>query len=271
VSLVVSKMLSVIAITTLAAFAGHAQALSDCVPRGSNYTNSASSLTLLYQNNLNLTDDVNHIGAILLDPMPASKAAAGCSVVSESLLTQAAIEAHTSDFYYTLSYLSFSKRAPANGQYLIANGTTVSQSSIQGQVTFQSASTASDAQFPVLCTQSDKVNTPDTTVTATNQIRVGAAGNTYIGLRNQKSFRFNGIRFAPQPNRWEYSVPYAAKGQVLNATQYGPQCVQVGSGGSEDCLFLNIQTPYLPKAGSVQGLRPVLFWIHGGVCFSRGS
>jgi carboxylesterase type B len=27
---------------------------------------------------------------------------------------------------------------------------------------------------------------------------------------------------------------------------------------------LNIQTPYIPKAGSNKDLRPVLFWIHGG-------
>jgi hypothetical protein len=259
------KMLVVAAAVALTAFAGQSLALSDCVPKGKNYTNSASSLTLLYQNNLNLTDDANHIGAILLDPMPAASAALSCSAVHESLLTEAAIQAHANDFYYTLSYLAFKGRAPANGQYLIANGMTVSQSSVQGQVMFQSANTASNAMLPVLCTQSDTSNTSDNAkATATNQIMVGAAGNTYVGFRNQKSFRFQGIRFAPQPSRWEYSTPYAATGLTLNATQYGPQCIQIYSGGSEDCLFLNIQTPYIPKAGSVKDLRPVYFWIHGG-------
>lgn len=31
------------------------------------FSNSATSLTFLYQNNLNASDDINHVGAILLD------------------------------------------------------------------------------------------------------------------------------------------------------------------------------------------------------------
>ena len=34
--------------------------------------------------------------------------------------------------------------------------------------------------------------------------------------------------------------------------------------GSEDCLFLNIFTPYLPESDSSSELKPVLFYIHGG-------
>jgi carboxylesterase type B len=63
--------------------------------------------------------------------------------------------------------------------------------------------------------------------------------------------------------RFTYPSLYSKKGQTLQATAYGPQCAQGGS-GSEDCLFLNIQTPYVPKQGSSAHLRPVMFWIHGG-------
>jgi carboxylesterase type B len=62
---------------------------------------------------------------------------------------------------------------------------------------------------------------------------------------------------------------YSGSGEVVPALKYGPQCIQV-SGGSEDCLFLNIWTPSLPTPctntliSRCQKLRPVLFWIFGG-------
>ena len=62
---------------------------------------------------------------------------------------------------------------------------------------------------------------------------------------------------------------YSPTGQTINATEYGPECPQNGA-GAEFCLYLNIQTPYLPKQGSTADLRPVFFWIHGGG-FTSGS
>jgi carboxylesterase type B len=87
------------------------------------------------------------------------------------------------------------------------------------------------------------------------------------------SFRFLGIRYAPQPKRFTYSVPYVGSGMAMSALQYGSQCVQGSSSGSEDCLFLNIWTSYLPKAGCTakkSKLKPVVFWIHGGA-FTGGT
>ncbi|KAB5582799.1 Alpha/Beta hydrolase protein [Coniochaeta sp. 2T2.1] len=249
-------------LTALLALGG--QATAACTPRNKNYSNSNSSLTLLYQNNLNLTDDANHISAILLDSTPLSAAQSACAALGEALLPRAAVEAHASDVYWSLSYVAFKGRAQSN-QWLIANGTTVTLGSTQGQLTFLSTGTNTDTKLPVLCTQSDTSNTfNNAKATATNQIKVPAGGNNYVGYRNQKSFRFQGIRFAPQPKRFEYSVPYAPKGLTIDATKNGPQCMQPYSGGSEDCLFLNIQTPYIPRAGRAEDLRPVHFWIHGG-------
>lgn len=44
------------------------------------------------------------------------------------------------------------------------------------------------------------------------------------------------------------------------------------SGGSEDCLFLNIYTPFIPAHGgaSTKDLKPVMFYMHGGA-LSGGS
>lgn len=92
--------------------------------------------------------------------------------------------------------------------------------------------------------------------------------------RDQLSFRFLGIPYANPPARWEYSTLYDKPHVTLNATDYGPQCWQTGTTpGSEDCLFLNVFTPYLPKGDSSaknQKLKPVMFWIHGGA-FTSGT
>ncbi|KAK2710181.1 hypothetical protein QYM36_013750, partial [Artemia franciscana] len=54
---------------------------------------------------------------------------------------------------------------------------------------------------------------------------------------------------------------------VINATFYGPRCLQ-GSDGKEDCLLLNVFTPELPN-GTDPNI-PVMFWIHGG-SFTSGE
>jgi carboxylesterase type B len=85
------------------------------------------------------------------------------------------------------------------------------------------------------------------------------------------SFRFSGVRYAPQPKRFTYSTAYKGSGKTVSATTQGSQCIQNWSGGTEDCLFLNIWTPYLPApATSSPALKPVLFWIHGGA-FTGGT
>ncbi|EHK96158.1 putative Bile salt-activated lipase [Glarea lozoyensis 74030] len=98
------------------------------------------------------------------------------------------------------------------------------------------------------------------------QIQVESNNETVTGFRDRLTFRFRGIRFAPQPKRFTYPTLYSGSGEVVPALKYGPQCIQV-SGGSEDCLFLNIWTPSLPSPSNTyksKKLKPVLFWIYGG-------
>ena len=87
-------------------------------------------------------------------------------------------------------------------------------------------------------------------------------------FRDQVSFRFEGIPYANPPARFTYPTPYAGN-KTLNATAYGPICVQAGTPppySSEDCLFLNVWTPYIPSnpSESPERLKPVFFYIHGG-------
>lgn len=78
-------------------------------------------------------------------------------------------------------------------------------------------------------------------------------------FRDRYSFRFLGVRYAPQPVRFTYSAPYSGNGSQVSALEYGSQCVQGGNVGSEDCLFLNIWTNLLPGSKSSRNpLKPVM-------------
>lgn len=220
--------------------------------------NSKSSLTFIYQNNLNVSDDKHHIGALLLDSQAQDTAAAACAALNEKLLTKAAIQAHQDDFNDALSYQDYAKYSDAGKGYYIDGGVV----SVSNKIAFSSVSDKSK-KLPVLCTQSATNGSANATPVNGTTLSVATKDNTFVGYRNQKSFRFLGIPYADTPQRFKYSSLYSKKGQTIQATTYGPACAQIGF-GVDDCLFLNIQTPYLPKAGSTKQLRPVLFWIHGG-------
>jgi len=237
--------------------------LLSSLSRASIISNANTSFTLYFQNNLNATDNVNHIGFILLDPSTRKDAATTCSAIGETLLSSSSIRTYESDIQQPLIYNAYAGRAASTQSYIVQDG-IVTISETANQLAFSSI-TQGNAELPVLCTQSSNQNLPGNAIaTLGNTIAIASSGNTYIGFRNQKSFRFLGIPYANPPQRFVYSTPYSPKGQTINATAYGSECIQSGPAGSENCLFLNIQTPYLPKQGSTKDLRPVLFWIHGG-------
>ncbi|KFZ08225.1 hypothetical protein V502_09478 [Pseudogymnoascus sp. VKM F-4520 (FW-2644)] len=224
-------------------------------------SNAKTSLTLLYQNNLNGTDDSNHVGFLLLDPSGKRDAAKACEAIGESLVSRSQIKAHNADFVSSLSYVAYASRAHPANLYHISDGVVAVDA--HEKLIFPPLPSRG-IKLPVLCTQSSQQGQPGNALaTTSNQVTIASTGNTYVGYRNQKSFRFLGIPYADTPERFVHSVPYSKTKQTLNATVYAPQCPQYGA-GAESCLFLNVQTPYLPKQGSKKGLRPVLFWIHGG-------
>ena len=103
------------------------------------------------------------------------------------------------------------------------------------------------------------------------------------GGKVRNVFQFLGIPFATPPIgglRFKKPEPvqkWAPK--ELMADKFGASCLQAQFAGinedvaklfsvqgdfSEDCLFLNIWTPTLPKEGSNENLKSVYVWIHGG-------
>ncbi len=88
--------------------------------------------------------------------------------------------------------------------------------------------------------------------------------------RTKDAFVFQGIPYAQPFERFEYSQVSNASGNI-DALQYQSQCTQAGGVGSEDCLYLNVWTPYLPtETPNEKCLKPVMFQIHGGA-FTGGT
>ncbi|HXC57002.1 MAG TPA: carboxylesterase/lipase family protein [Rhizomicrobium sp.] len=115
----------------------------------------------------------------------------------------------------------------------------------------------------------------DQVVSASTEIAQGRLQ----GAARDGVLRFNGIPFARPPvGRLRWRMPEAAEpwAGVRDATMFGNIAPQVASasgavlGGtpgtrSEDCLYLNVQTP-----GCDGARRAVMVWIHGGA-FNTGA
>ena len=129
-----------------------------------------------------------------------------------------------------------------------------------------------DDSLPALCTQSAPLSNLSYADNSTAwRTTVTSGRQSWTGFRDKFSFRFEGVRYAAQPERFTYSTVFDMLGQY-EALTFGSECVQAGDVGSEDCLFLNIWTPYLPQTSDVpaEKLKPVMFWIHGGA-FTGGT
>jgi len=168
----------------------------------------------------------------------------------------------------------YQKKAEASSTFWIAGqGDNARVVDAAGHV---SACNSSQQQLPALCTQSAPYSSQSSSDTSEKwQVAVRSNNEDVVGFRDRLSFRFLGIRYAPQPKRFTYSAPYNGSGAAADATKFAGQCVQGSGTGSEDCLFLNIFTPHLPRpggdgGGERAGLKPVMFWIHGGA-FTGGT
>jgi para-nitrobenzyl esterase len=108
-----------------------------------------------------------------------------------------------------------------------------------------------------------RADTPSACAPGTN---VNIDSGPICGLSVNGTNEWFGIPYAAPPVgplRWEPPQAPTPWTTMLQATQFGSECAQsfpgFGSGGSEDCLFVNV---WAPADGST-GL-PVLVHIHGG-------
>ena len=112
--------------------------------------------------------------------------------------------------------------------------------------------------------------------------RTLALGELTGFVHENGSHAWLGIPFAKPPVgdlRWRAPQPPEPWKDTLEATEFGPSCVQFASPaggrdgadsgeptGSEDCLYLNVFAPaFAPEEVPKAGARlPVMMWIHGG-------
>ncbi|XP_067007337.2 esterase FE4 [Anabrus simplex] len=117
----------------------------------------------------------------------------------------------------------------------------------------------------------------------TDTVTVEVAQGTLRGRKTNSKcggtiYRFQGVPYAKPPVgplRFKDAQPMEPWSGVRDALREGNYCSQLDLqtkqlGGSEDCLYLNIYSPQLPKSGSDDLRLPVMVWIHGGgyVCGS---
>ncbi|KAM7197691.1 Alpha/Beta hydrolase fold [Rhypophila sp. PSN 637] len=237
-------------------------------------------LTILINNDLQGPSSPHSTsGVILLGGRHSfADASAACQALGEQLW---APELNTASIQPNLDYYKYYQGIKSNstgGVFWIAsaqNGISETSPVIPRTINTSGSivSIANKNQtHPALCTQTAPYSTQSSQNTSTTwQVQVEANNQTLTGNRDRLSFRFLGIRYAPQPKRFTYPKPFTGHGEKVSALQYGSQCVQGSSGGSEDCLFLNVWTPYLPRRpGCKKSLRPVGIWIHGGA-FTGGT
>jgi para-nitrobenzyl esterase len=104
---------------------------------------------------------------------------------------------------------------------------------------------------------------------------VGTPDGVFRGVATGTMNEFLGIRYAQSPagnNRWRPPVPAVRSFGIQDATAFANHCPQNASpfgiaSDTEDCLFLNVFTPpsrVADRDRDDHGLRPVMFWMHGG-------
>jgi len=163
-------------------------------------TNAQTSLRILYQNNLNQTDDVNHISVIMLDPMKQVDADNACANINENLLNKLNIMANKQDLLPQFSYVEMAGYTPmaASQSFWIQDNMVLTATQGGNSFQFGKATDFQGQMLPVLCTNTYNGNNPGGygPPQAGSGVTVNAAmSNQYTGFRNKKAFRFLGIRY----------------------------------------------------------------------------
>ncbi len=100
---------------------------------------------------------------------------------------------------------------------------------------------------------------------------------------DQKVIAYKGVPYAQPPVeelRWAPPQPVGKWKHILFAKDFGAHCIQFSSypdmvfhdpGPSEDCLTLNVWTPYEAKPQKKSPNLPVMVWIYGGGFVTGGT
>ncbi len=254
--------------TLLCALVALARAQSIGVPAISSLN---TGVRFLYQNDLdwNRADSSRRQEGYLLltTPLTATDAAAKCRRLGETLVPASA--SSNAGLQAQMSYLLYDGSYAAGQSFWAADGTALKSSS---SGSLQATKPSADTKLPALCTQSAPWRAANSTDTSAKwQLTAQSNGVKFTGFRDALSFRFQAVPFANPAQRFAYSSVYdgstSTSVTALDTTR-NKQCPQNGSGPySEQCLYANVFTPFLPTSSETQStkaLKPVLLFIHGG-------
>ncbi|KAK1222929.1 hypothetical protein PQX77_014206 [Marasmius sp. AFHP31] len=238
-------------------------------------TPQGRAVSLLFENDADWEHFADHASALFFHE-PATKVEAS-SICKENNETLFKLE-NISEISGHLSYFRFLGDIDDDQTFWVdSNGTACSTDLSQADC---QESQAEDTELPFLCTNSaPHTSKVDTDFSMSPKTDVTSNGTVFTGTRDHLTFRFMGIPYAQAPTgslRFKYAQPWS--GKEVDATALKPGCLQVGSfqnndlglnpwGISEDCLFLNVYTTYIPSdsvSENTPALKPVLFWVHGG-------
>ncbi|KAH7382593.1 Alpha/Beta hydrolase protein [Phaeosphaeria sp. MPI-PUGE-AT-0046c] len=216
-----------------------------------------SDLTIITHNDLYGNDTTRNAAAIALSSTSTnSDAASRCAALKTSLWSP---DTSKQDLSF-LRYLDHSNTSYGGAAYWIGHGDASCRAiTTAGHVQNYPCT----AQLPALCAS--------TATDGNRHVSVTTGNATVTGIHTTQAFRFLGLKYATIPARFAQSN-YLAPAPNTTALEYGPTCVQSGCKScSEDCLYLNIWTPFLPN-GQVASdkKKAVMLWIHGGA-FTSGS
>lgn len=218
-------------------------------------------------------DTVNTSAAVLLSSGSSwFSASRSCESLNETLWSPAK-QSFTAGLNSSLAYEVYSGRFPSDQLFWVAreDRTAVSRAPLCQAITVKGTAQQINCyeQLPALCTQSAPASNITFADTSTPfQVAQKTGSQTLVGYRDFLTFRFMGVRFAAEPERFTYSSVYNGTG-TSDALDPAPECLQAPGGpgnGSTDCLFLNIWTTLLPdiEKSAKKDLKPVMVYIYGG-------
>ncbi|KAK7542160.1 uncharacterized protein J3D65DRAFT_202987 [Phyllosticta citribraziliensis] len=224
-----------------------------------------SDVYILLHNHLLGASATGDAALVLTNLQTHDEAVLTCAALGEGLWEPPTTKNASSEI--ALSYLAYADPSARDSDYWVQQAAAGSCRAITQDGVVYEADCSN--KLAALCSNSAGLAVANATDTSSQwQTRVKTGNFTLTGYRDKHSFRFLGIRYAAQPERFTHSTLYSGPTNA-SALEFSPLCVQPDCNAttcSEDCLFLNIWTPYLPKDGASQStkLKPVLFWIHGG-------
>ncbi|KAK4176461.1 Neuroligin-4, X-linked [Triangularia setosa] len=229
-------------------------------------------LTILSLNILDGAENDKSAAVLINQPSPNYAASMACQLLGEEPWNPKRSN-FTAALATSLPYQAYLGVVPQDQLYWISKTTPSADECRAIDATGKARNVDCSRELPTLCSQSARVSNRTVDDTSPNwQVQQFVGWKLVTGYRDLHVWKFRGLRYADPPKRFANSqvANYEEDGEV-DATKAGADCSQpigeVRNGSSEDCLFANVWTPYLPRMADQdkkEQLKPVMLYLYGG-------